>query len=492
MSVTSLLFLFLTFIAALIFRRLPQKYRLPWVLLVSALFLATWNWVFVLVLSVFGAANYWLGFKVEQSISTAKRGWLVGGIIFNILVLFIFKYNHFFLPSFIQLIGVQSNNSALQILLPVGLSFLVVQMISYLVDVANKRLPAERNLIHFGVYTLYFPKLISGPVERARTFLPRLQTPLPFDRALLDRSLSLIVIGFLRKLVFANPLFNIIPEAAFTNPLDFPGQNLWLYLLAYAFALFNDFAGYTGIVRGISLWFGIELSSNFNLPYFSRNFTEFWNRWHSSLSAWLRDYLFFPISRSLMKRFSRRDHFLTLFVPPMATMLVSGLWHGVSWSLLVWGGLHGIYQVLERLPGLFRPSPPLDERPRSRQLLGMGVTFLLTLLAWIPFRMDLPTSFQFFQGLFKFVRPDFFLFKRYITGDAPFLSWTPLNLPNPLLVLLLAAALGFDLLLARKSGEKDFWGIPRWVQVILIVILLIAALATIFVDVAAPFVYQAF
>lgn len=492
MSVTTLLFLFLTFIAALVFRHLPQKYRLPWLLLVSALFLATWNWVFVLVLSVFGAANYWLGIKVEQSIPTAKRGWLVVGIIFNILVLFIFKYNHFFLPSFLQLIGVQANNGALQILLPVGLSFLVVQMISYLVDIANRRLPAERALIRFGVYTLYFPKLISGPVERARTFLPRLQTPLPFDRALLDRSLSLIVIGFLRKLVFANPLFNIIPEAAFTNSLDFPGQNLWLYLLAYAFALFNDFAGYTGIVRGISLWFGIELSSNFNLPYFSRNFTEFWNRWHSSLSAWLRDYLFFPISRSLMKRFSRRDHFLTLFVPPMATMLVSGLWHGVSWSLLVWGGLHGIYQVLERLPGLFRPSPPLDERPRWRKLLGIGVTFLLTLLAWIPFRMDLPTSLQFFQGLFKFVRPDFFLFKRYITGDAPFLSWTPLNLPNPLLILLLATALGFDLLLVRKSGEKDFWTLPRWVQVILIVILLIAALATIFVDAAAPFVYQAF
>ncbi len=492
MPVTTLLFLFLTAIAALIFRRLPQKYRLPWLLLVSALFLATWNWIFILVLSIFGVANYWLGLKVERSILTAKRGWLVFGIIFNILVLFVFKYNHFFLPSFIQLLGVQVNEVTLQILLPVGLSFLVVQMISYLVDVANKRLPAEHDLIRFGVFSLYFPKLISGPVERARTFLPRLQTPLPFDRALLDRSLSLLLIGFLRKLVFANPLFNIIPESVFQTPLEFTGQDLWFYLLAYAFALFNDFAGYTGIVRGISLWFGIELSSNFNLPYFSRNFTEFWNRWHISLSTWLRDYLFFPISRSLMKRFSRRDHLLTLLVPPMATMLVSGLWHGVSWNLLFWGGLHGIYQVLERLPGLFRPSAPLDERPRWRQFLGILITFLLTLLAWIPFRMDLPTSFQFFQGLFKFVRPDFFLLKRYITGDSNALSWTPLNLPNPLLLLLLAAALGFDLLLARTSGEKDFWSLPRWVQGLLIMLLVVAALATIFVDTAAPFVYQAF
>ncbi len=193
-----------------------------------------------------------------------------------------------------------------------------------------------------------------------------------------------------------------------------------------------------------------------------------------------------------MKRFPRRDHFLTLFIPPMATMLVSGLWHGVSWSLLVWGGLHGVYQVLERLPALFRPSVPLDERPRWRQFLGMVITFLLTLLAWIPFRMDLPTALQFYQGLFKFVRPDFFLLKRYLTADTPFLSWTPLNLPNPLLMLLLAAALGFDLLLARRPAEKDLWSLPRWVQVLLIIVLLVTAISTLFVESIAPFVYQAF
>jgi len=492
MAVTSFLFLVLALVASVIFRILPQKYRAPWLLLISVVFLGTWNWTFMLILALFGITNYWLGFKVEQTLPSGKRLWLLTGILLNILVLFVFKYNHFFLPSFLQLLGIQADNGALQILLPVGLSFLVVQMISYLVDVANKRLPAEHNLISFGVYTLYFPKLLSGPVERARIFLPSLQNPLPFDRSLLNRSLSLIILGVLRKLVFANPLFSLVPQAVFTTPLELPGQNLWLYLFAYAFALFNDFAGYTGIVRGISLWFGIEMSSNFNLPYFSRNFTEFWNRWHSSLSAWLRDYLFFPISRSLMKRFARRDHILTLLVPPMATMLVSGLWHGVSWSLLVWGGLHGLYLVLERLPGLFLPSPPLDERPLWRQLLGMGITFLLTLFAWIPFRMDLPTSLQFFKGLFIYIRPDFELFDRYITGDAVFLSWTPLNLPNPLLILLLAAALVFDLLLVRRSGEKDLWSLPRWVQAGLIVILFVAAFSTLFVDAAAPFVYQAF
>ena len=304
--------------------------------------------------------------------------------------------------------------------------------------------------------------------------------------------MSLIVIGLLRKLVFANPLFSLIPADAFTAPANYAGQHLVLYLLAYAFALFNDFAGYTSIVRGISLWFGIELTNNFNLPYFSRNFTEFWSRWHISLSNWLRDYLFFPISRALMKRYPKREHFLNIIVPPLATMLVSGMWHGLSWSLLVWGGLHGVYQIIERLPGLLKPSVPLDERPRWRNALGILTTFVLAVLAWLPFRMDLATAWVYLQGMFTWIRPDFFLFKRYITADTAWLSWTPLNLPNPILLVVLAAALGFDLILRQKNGEKDLWALPRWLQVLLMVLLLAAVLASVFAESTAPFVYQAF
>jgi D-alanyl-lipoteichoic acid acyltransferase DltB (MBOAT superfamily) len=491
-AVTSLLFFISALSAALVFRRMPQKARLPWLLLISAAFLAAWNWQFVVVLALFGLVNYWLGLKVEKAASSSKPWWKIAGILFNILVLFIFKYNRFFLPSLLKVFHADEAGSALQILLPVGLSFLVVQMISYLLDVNAGRLKAEQDLVKFGVYTLYFPKLLSGPVERARLFLPRLDAPLPFDKALLYRSLSLIVIGLLRKLVFADSLFSMIPADAFTTPANYAGQHLVLYLLAYAFALFNDFAGYTFIVRGVSLWFGIELANNFNLPYFSRNFTEFWNRWHISLSNWLRDYIFFPVSRALMKRHPSREHFLNILVPPLVTMLVSGMWHGLGWNLLVWGGLHGIYQIIERLPGLYRPSAPLDQRPWYRNLGGIVVTFILTLLAWLPFRMPLQTAWAYLQGMFTWIRPDFFLFKRYITADAPWLSWSPLNLPNPLLLMLLALALGFDLLLRTKSGEKELWALPRWVQVLLIVVLMAALLASLFVENTAPFVYQAF
>jgi len=492
MAVTSMLFFVSALAAAVVYRRMPARARTPWLLLISAAFLAAWNWQFVLVLAVFGLVNYWLGLKIQNRILSGTLVWKVTGIAFNILILFVFKYNRFFLPSLLKLVGGNEQASALQILLPIGLSFLMVQMISYLVDVSHGRLKAERDLVKFGVYILYFPKLVSGPVERARLFLPKLESPLPFNRDLFDRCLSLIITGLLRKLVLANPLFSLIPADAFTNPGTYAGQHLVLYLLAYAFALFNDFAGYTGIVRGISLWFGIELSNNFTLPYFSRNFTEFWNRWHISLSNWLRDYLFFPISRALLKRVPRRENALNLILPPLATMLVSGMWHGLGWNLLVWGGLHGVYQVAERLPGLVHPSVPLDQRPRWRNALGISVTFALTLLAWLPFRMNLPTAWAYLQRMFHWVRPDFFLFGRYLKAETPWLSWSPLNLPNPILLVLLALALGFDLLLKAQAGEKDLWALPRWLQVLLEVLLGLAILASVFVDATAPFVYQAF
>lgn len=492
MEVTSLLFFISALAAAAVFWRMPAKLRLPWLLLISAAFLAAWNWQFVLILALFGLVNYWLGLRVEYVIPSGKPLWKIAGIVFNILVLFVFKYNHFFLPSLLKLFGLEAQGNALQILLPVGLSFLVVQMISYLLDVNHGRMKAERSLVKFGVYTLYFPKLLSGPVERARLFIPRLDSPMPFDREMLNRSLSLIILGLLRKLVFANPLFSMIPADVFTAPANYAGQHLVLYLLAYSFALFNDFAGYTGIVRGISLWFGIDLTNNFNLPYFSRNFTEFWGRWHISLSNWLRDYLFFPISRAMMKHFPKRDHLLNILVPPLATMLVSGMWHGLGWNLLVWGGLHGIYQILERLPGLMYPAIPFDQRPRWRNTLGVGITFTLTALAWLPFRMNLPTAWAYLQGMFHWAHPDLFLFGRYLKAETPWLAWSPLNLPNPILLLLLALAVGFDLILRSKSGEKDLWALPRWLQVLLEVLLGLTLLASVFVDTTAPFVYQAF
>ena len=260
MSITSLLFIAMAFVAALIHQRLPKRYQKVWLLALSAGFLYTWSWQFLLVLLLFGVLNYAIGIRIEKS-GTKKKNWVVLGVILNLVILFMFKYNAFYQPAliqFLQNLGINAASDGLKLLLPIGLSFLVVQVISYLVDVSNGQLNAERNLVKFWVYVLYFPKLLSGPVERARLFLPKLDALLPLDRALLERSLSLILTGLFRKIFFADTLFRMIPESAFITPQDFTGQNLIFYLLGYAFALYNDFAGYTSIIRGSACGSGLN------------------------------------------------------------------------------------------------------------------------------------------------------------------------------------------------------------------------------------------
>lgn len=494
MTVTSLLFFVCSIAAAFIYRRLPARWRNAWLLFISAGFVATWSWKFVLVLLAFAALNFVLGKRADPAQAHFKT-WTRAGIALNVLFLFVFKYNSFFLPQFSAWLGSMGwlkDGSVLRILLPVGLSFLVVQAISYLLDVENKRLKPEADFLKFCTYIFYYPKLLSGPVERARLFLPRLEKPLPFDRALAERSAALILTGLFRKLVFANPLFNMIPAATFTDPAQYAGQHLFFWLLAYAFALYNDFAGYTAIIRGVSLWFGIELMSNFNLPYLSRNFTEFWTRWHISLSNWLRDYIFFPLSRALLKRFPERNHVLNFVLPPMVTLLVSGLWHGLSWNMLVWGGLHGLYLVLERVPSLWGRVIPLDERPRWRQNLGTTLTFILAALAWVPFRMPLPAALAYWKGLLHWSMPDWQGLAQTLSGAKLLSGWSGFNLPNPLLLVLLAAAIAFDLLQSKAKSEEFLLSWPRVWQVLLVMLLLGVALLAFFSDTTAPFVYQAF
>ena len=492
MTVTSLLFFISALIAAFIYHKLPKKFRNPWLLLISAGFVATWSWQFVLILAFFACVNFAIGLKIERASAHAKA-WSIAGIVFNLAFLFLLKYSRFYLPALSKLLtdlGLISASELASILVPVGLSFLIVQTISYLIDIRNQRLHAETDLVKFGVYILYFPKLLSGPVERARLFLPKLEKPLTPDTALIERSVALILIGLFRKLAFANPLFNMIPADAFTNPLNYPGQNLVLWLIGYSFALYNDFAGYTSIIRGVSLWFGIELSSNFNLPYLARNFTEFWSRWHISLSNWLRDYIFFPFSRGLMKRSQQR--LLNLVLPPLITMLVSGLWHGLAWNLVVWGLLHGSYQIIERLPSMWRTITPLNERPKWRQRLGTVTTFIFASLAWVPFHMEMPVAINYWKGLFLWKMPDFYGLYHTISGSALFSNWEKFLLPSPILAVVILCAILFDRFQLRSKREEFILDWSRIAIIIFVVALLALAGLAFFSDQIAPFVYQAF
>lgn len=494
MKVTSLIFFAASFVAALVYHRLPRKWANVWLLALSAAFIATWSWQFILVLALFTFVNYGLARKVESSQGT-RKGWAAGGIVFNIAFLFLLKYNHFYLPALqkeLATLGWTSSTSLVSILIPIGLSFLVVQAISMLLDIKNRRVAAEKDFVRFAVYMVYFPKLLSGPIERMRQFLPRLDNPLSMDRSLLERSVALILIGLFRKIVIADPLFNMIPADAFVNPLSFPGQNLIMWLLAYSFGLYNDFAGYTSIIRGVSLWFGIELTNNFNLPYLSRNFTEFWNRWHISLSQWLRDYIFFPTARSLMRRFSPREHWINLVLPPMITMLVSGAWHGLAWNLVLWGALHGLYQVVERLFSLRRNAVATDELPWWRQSLGTVVTFILAALAWVPFRMPVKIALQYWQGMLHWIPPDWKGLDLMLAGEVPHLSWTALKLPSPILIGVLIIAVVFDIQQSKGRREDFILDWSRLHIIAFVVVLAFAILLAALSDNVTPFVYQGF
>jgi len=260
----------------------------------------------------------------------------------------------------------------------------------------------------------------------------------------------------------------------FEIPAKYTPPELIAWLLIYAFALYNDFAGYTSIVRGVSGFFGIELSLNFRTPYFARNSTEFWNRWHITLSHWLRDYIYFPLSRALIRRKSSLRNLANLFLPPMATMLVSGMWHGANPGMLVWGGMHGLYLILERIPNLWRPVVPPQNQPIWRQGLAIVIVFTFVTLAWVPFGWGLPTAFDFWGALF---------------------NWSSFAIGYQRLFLVMPIILGsliIDYLQYRSQDEFVFLKWPPLAKAACIAFILLMTFIATGGDFELPFVYQAF
>jgi D-alanyl-lipoteichoic acid acyltransferase DltB (MBOAT superfamily) len=371
-------------------------------------------------------------------------------------------------------LGVETELGTIKILLPVGLSFYIVENISYLLDVYRGQAQAATDPVDFALYLAYFPKLLAGPIERANDFLPKLGRQRVVDNDLLARSFTLIVIGAFRKLIIADSLTAAIPFDVFTSPGTFAAVELWAWLFVYGFALYNDFAGYTNIVRGVSGLFGIELSLNFRQPYFSRNFGEFWNSWHITLSHWLRDYIYFPQLRALLRRNPNRRRWSNVVFPPLTTMLVSALWHGFSIHMLVWGGLHGIYQIGERGLSLSGPVVPPDRRPKWRQGLAMGIVFVLVMWAWVPFRVEMPVAVEFWKQLLSF--GEFGLRYRRLVLVAGY--------------VLISVIL--DIVQRRSQDEVVFLRWPRVVQAALLAVVVFLVLIVSQGDQAEPFVYQGF
>ncbi len=455
---------------------LPRRPQNILLLGASYVFYATWSIEFPFILFAVTLVNFVLAQRLQQTeANTAeRRRWLRIGTGFNLFVLVLFKYAGFFVEDVTAQLSTWGidHTEGLEILLPIGMSFYILQAISYLIDVSRKQLPAATDVIDFALYMAYFPKLTSGPIERARAFLPKLKEQRIVDNDQLARSFTLIVVGVVRKLVIADSLAAMIPAAYYNAPGTLSVVNLLTYALTYAFWLYNDFAGYTSVVRGVSGLFGIELSPNFQQPYFARNLTEFWNRWHITLSQWLRDYIYFPLSRALIRRNPSRWNVWNILLPPLVTMLLSGLWHGTGWHMVVWGGLHGLYLVVERLFGLWRPAVAPQKQPRWRQALAMLVVFTLVVIAWVPFSMTLPHAAE---------------FVRRLTLDRT------LHRPSVRVLLVIFISLVIDWVQYRRGGnEIVFLRWPRLAQATLLALALLAIFLVSQATISSPFIYQGF
>ncbi len=477
MAITSLQFAGFVLVTLIVYYALPRRPQNYWLLATSYFFALLWSSEVALILFVLSLANFLLAQKIQAAGET-RRIILWLGIGLNVFALAFFKSADFFVPKLVSLLaglGVNTTAGGIQILIPLGLSYYTLQAISYLLDVSRGQLKAATDFVDFGLYMAYFPKLVAGPIERARSFLPKLAQNRIVDNDVLARSFTLIMIGLFRKTVIADPLAGLIDKAAFYDPKQFAGSQVLFYLLAYAFSLYNDFAGYTSIVRGVSGLFGIELSPNFFVPYFSRTFNEFWNRWHISLSHWLRDYIYLPLSRSLLRRFPNRDHVLNILLPPMVTMFVSGLWHA-SWdhkTIIFWGLLHGVYQVGERLIALRRPAPPPDEMPRWEQMLRMAIIFILVVLAWVVFRdgSSLRTTLEVWRSLF---------------------SGNYAVMPDWRIAILIPLALLLDWFQSHSKDEVVFIRWPLLARSALLAFVILAIFLASQSNVSEPFVYQGF
>ncbi len=477
MSITSTQFVLFSLVAIGVYYLLPRRRQNYWLLLLSYIFCITWAWQFAIVMTLMTVVNFFLAGRLRAN-GQGHRRLLWFGISLNVLALIFFRTANFFLPETIALLtglGVSTEAGGLQFLIPIGLSYYILENISYLVDVYRGQVAASKDFVDFALYLAYFPKLIAGPIERARSFLPKLAERRVVDNDVLARSVTLIIIGIVRKLFVADILSAAILSDVFITPARYTPPELIGWLLIYAFSIYNDFAGYTNIVRGVSGLFGIELSPNFQQPYFARNFTEFWNRWHITLSEWLRDYIYFPFTRMLLRRNRSRRNLANLFIPPMITMLISGLWHGFGLHMLLWGGLHGVYQIVEKIPSLWRPAVAPQKRPIWQQLVAGSIIFTLVIFAWIPFRWELPATFDFLEGLLNW--SSFALGYRRMFFVAP----------------IIVGSIALDLIQYHYQDELVFLRWPRLAQAFcLAVVLLFFFITTGGGDVGEPFIYQGF
>ncbi|WP_342776213.1 MBOAT family O-acyltransferase [Leptospira ognonensis] len=373
-------------------------------LIFSLLFYSSWNPKYLVLMVWVAAFDFSISQWMQEERARKHRKWLLAlSLANNLGVLIAFKYLGFFeesLVGLIHLLGMEAHIEILRLVLPVGISFYIFQSISYIVDIYRGILPPERNFFYYLFYLSFFPQLVAGPIVQAKVFLPQIRRMKPISPLNLKMALFLLLLGAFKKSVLADHLA-ITADFSFSHIMDVDRKFLWLGLLSYTGQIYCDFSGYTDIALGSALIFGFRLPENFRMPYLARGFSDFWRRWHISLSSWLKSYLYIPIG-------GNRHGGLRTYRNLMIVMLLGGLWHGANWNFIVWGLGHGILLSLEKgIKDLLQMSKYWKvwlEGKWARIFVGIGswlFTFVSVSLLWIFFRSTkFSDSLCYLQGLF--------------------------------------------------------------------------------------------
>ncbi|MBR4832239.1 MAG: MBOAT family protein [Butyrivibrio sp.] len=485
MSFISFAFMVFLPIAVLVNFLIPKRFRYIWLFVVSMAFYASAGVASMILLLVSIASVYSAGIWLERRKDKAKLI-LILSLVFNLGILFVFKYLYFFL----RIVGIITFTDLgakvhINLIMPLGLSFYILKSVGYLIDVYRGDIEAERNVVKFALFVSFFPQIVAGPIERAGNMIRQFENPISIDFDRFRNGLLEILWGYFLKLVIAERLAMFV-EGVFSSGENTAGAVSFVAILFYTFEIYADFAGYSCISIGIARILGIDVMKNFECPYLSMSVAEFWRRWHISLSSWLRDYLYIPLGGNRKGELRRYLNILIVFT-------VSGLWHGADFTFLIWGLLHGIYQVIGRLT--------MPVRDRMSEMFGIGRssfshrvaktvgTFLLVSYAWVFFRADDPL-----QAVNIIVRSFAFTPWKYVDGS---LYLYGLNRTNYMLalggIILMIVVDLFNnkgIVIREKILAQGLW--LRWL------IMIVGILATVILGIWGPgynvadFIYKQF
>jgi len=410
MQFTSINFLVFFLIVSTIYFIIPHKFRWVWLLICSYFFYMILNPKYALCIATSTIITYFSGLLIgnankirnQKKSIQMKKFWVFASFSSNLGILFLFKYYNFFnhsLTRLLNLFSISNHMPSFEYLLPLGISFYTLQTLSYIVDVYRKDVLPEKNLGKYALFVSFFPTVVSGPIEKSKNMLHQFNEKHVFNYDRVKNGLLLILWGIFVKIVVSDRLA-ILVNTVYNNPNNYKGFTTFIATLFFTFEIYCDFMSYSDIARGTAEILGFKVTNNFQQPYLSRSIKEFWSRWHISLTSWFKDYLYFPLGGN--RRGKLRSYYNIMIV-----FLVSGLWHGATFNFIIWGGLHGLYQIIEYLFKPFKEKAvkifKIKTEVFSFKILQIFITFMLVNFAWIFFKASsFSTAITIIKNIFYF------------------------------------------------------------------------------------------